>query len=326
VALTVKLLILLGLLSLDVLAHPTAKIERANGKMTRVENGLLTQWEMESIEPDVAQVKVYDREGHMLTQLKVLQPAVEAAAVGIYDVSVRPLSMIAVAAVFKSKTRHARPVASLLLFDFDGKLRSAFALPPSRAILRLAIDDNSHVWTLTNYADNEAPSTAPMVVEYNADGTIAKEMLPRSSFPFHATEIREDSPLSRAALGYDSGVTWFWLPGSWDLTTIRTADGSVSRTTLPPPALPAGEHKGNPVMVYRAAEGKMLTQHHGTQGPNLATYDYVWSSAASRWSRFRPGQCDGGQLLGASDHTLFYFMYPPGGPYNDAEICTTPAP
>jgi hypothetical protein len=301
-----------------VFAHSSAHIDRTRGKTIKVDKGFIILWDMESIEPDVPQVTVRNLEGHVVTTVKVLQPAIEASAVGIYDVAIRPGKVIAVAVVYRSRQRHIRPVSSLLTFDFRGRLLSAFALKPSRGISHLVLDDDENIWTLTDHADTEDPSKLPMVVEYSAEGTVVKELLTRSMFPMHSAETNESSFLGRAAIGYDSGTVWFWLPGSKDLVTISAALGTTSRIQLPSIAT----HNGSPHEVLREPSGTVVTQIHaqGLDG-NPDVGDYTWTPESGTWSRLEHTQCQGGRLIGTSDKSLIFLVYSPDRTYDAADIC-----
>ena len=72
------------------------------------------------------------------------------------------------------------PAASLVLFDFKGRLLSAYALSPARQIRKLVVDERSDAWMLTeNFVYPDSPNV-PMVVEYTAAGTVARELLPQN--------------------------------------------------------------------------------------------------------------------------------------------------
>jgi hypothetical protein len=184
----------------------------------------------------------------------------DASRVSIYDVSARR-NTIAVAAVYNSNqgNRKVRPASSLLLFNFSGQLLRAFALEPSHAIARLAVDDESNIWTLTDHADvNVNPSTVPMVVEYTAAGKILRELLTRDMFPFHAKDTKENLTIGPTAMGYDAGVVWLWLPGSTDFVTISIRDGKTAmmKTQLPKRA----GRTVVPLGIARDTSGNVLAQ------------------------------------------------------------------
>jgi hypothetical protein len=229
--------------------------------------------------------------------------------VGIYDVSARSGQMIAVAAVFaKAGNRHLRPVPTLLLFDFNGRLSSAFALEPSRQIHRLALDEKSNVWTITDHSDNRDPSTVPMVVEYTSAGVVSKELLTRDKFPLHARETLEDILIGRAFMGYDSRGLWFWLPGSTELVTVSPDDGrsTILKTQLP---TTKGRNSLVPLHFARESSGKIAAQFRGDwplRESEVANYLF---SASTGWSRLESSSCDGGMLLGASEKGLLYLQH-----------------
>jgi hypothetical protein len=291
-------------------------IDHLRGQTLKVDNGLIISWETPSINPDTPQVKIYDREGTPVASLRVLQPAIEASRASIYDVSARPGGLIAVATVYRSKKSHVRPVSSLLLFDFDGRLQSGFTLEPARTISRLEVDEDSHIWALTDHAENHAPTATHLLVEYSAKGEILREDLPRNMFPYHAQRIREEQ--GRAQMGYDAGRLWFWLPGTSDLVTIPTRSGAIVRVQLPM----LEEAGQKPTAIFSERSGNAVTQVH--DDAHIA--DFVWETSSKTWVRFTPGHCGGGQLIGVSGDSLVYLVYRADGAYDNADICTVPAP
>ncbi len=283
----------------------------------KAENSLVIAWDGASTDADENQITVSDVEGHPVTTLNVLRPVQEARRVGIYDVSARG-NLIAVAAVYGSKqgNRQVHPVASLLLFDFSGRLLSAFALEPSREIELLAIDGRSNIWTLTDGAGTGVdPSTVPMVVEYSPEGKIVREVLKRNLFPFHATFNRQDIDIGSPAMGYSSGVVWFWLPGSTDFVTISTSDAkaTVMKTQLPKKA----GRKEMPLSVARESSGNVLLQVREDDDqlrPEVQSEVayYSWSPSTNAWSQFKPGACEPGRLIGVSDKGQVHLHYEAG--------------
>ena len=275
-------------------------------RVSKSENGLFLTWGPTiATDAKTKQIEISDEEGHTIAALKVLRLVPDAESVSIYDVSARG-NLIAVAAVFASKgAPKTRPTATLLIFNFSGQLLSAQALEPSRQIARLAVDDNSNIWTLTNHAYPKAdPSKVPMVVEYTADGKIAREMLPRNLFPFHASNLRQDTETGAPAMGYGAGAVWFWLPGSTDLVTISTSSGQVAMTKTQLPTK-AGRN-AVPTKITRDSSGKLIAQvgESDDQGGRVAA-QYTWSPTGG-WSQFKPGQCEGGVLMGVREEEQVY--------------------
>jgi len=270
------------------------------------EGALIIAWDPISSDPDAKQVEMSNDQGQVVTKLSVLKPVADAHSVSIYDVSARR-NLIAVAAVYASKegNRQVRPTATLLLFDFSGKLLSAFALEPSHQIALLAVDDESNIWTLTDHADSDVdPSTVPMVVKYTANGQVANELFTRNMFPFHASDIRQDTQIGAPAMGYDAGVVWFWLPGSTDFVTISTSDNKATRAKTELPQ--RSDHKVVPLSVRRDLSGDLVAQvgEYDEQG-NWTSGHYRWSRHAA-WVRFTPGHCEGGSLIGVGSKGQVY--------------------
>jgi hypothetical protein len=154
-------------------AQYVGSIAQPNGKCMRFENTLIISWTLNSDDPTAKQVKIFDERGRSVVELGVLRLMPQARSVSIYDVSARPGNVIAVAAVYASKAGDNRvpPTASLLTFNFDGRLLSASELQASRQVSRLEVDDESKIWTLTDFADEgDDPATLPMLVEYTSEG------------------------------------------------------------------------------------------------------------------------------------------------------------
>jgi hypothetical protein len=283
----------------------------------KYEGGLVISWDPVSSDAGAKQVGVSNENGQLITNVDVLGPVHDARRVSIYDVSARG-NLIAVAAVYESKegNRQIRPTATLLLFDFSGQFLSAFALEPSHQIALLAVDDNSDIWTLTDHADtNVDPSKVPMVVKYTSKGKIAKELLPRNLFPFHASDIRQNTEIGAPAMGYEAGVVWFWLPGSTDFVTISTSDNKITRATTSLPQR-AG-HNVVPLSVRRELSGTVVVQAgENDQEGNRVPAHYRWSPNAT-WARFKPDNCEGGSLIGVGTKGQMYLVHPRGS----ADLC-----
>lgn len=297
-----------------VYAQQMGSIEHPQHRLLRFENGLIISWGLVSEDASMNQVEIFDEQGHPVVSLNVLRPVQEAKRVSIYDVSARPGAVIAVAAVYSSKegNQRVRPAAMLLLFDFGGRLLSAVALEPWRQISRLAVDDNSNIWTLTAHADDKDPSTIPMVVEYRADGTVARELLSRSLFPLHAATTKENSTIGSPSMGYDSGGLWFWLPGSTELVTVQAGDETpaMMKTGLP-------REQGSPLTpmnVVRESSGNVVAEVRLDEdnGKKSQLAYYRWSSATKIWLRFKPASCDGDWLVGVANKEQIFVRHEAG--------------
>ena len=300
-------------------AQSIGTIKHADGKQprtTKAENGLIISWV--DVPADVSaegnagagQVGIFDEHGQPIASFNVLRPVEGARAVGIYDVSAWPGGAIAVAAVYASEEgdRLVPPAASLLLFDFSGRLLSAYALGPVREIRKLAVDESSNIWTLTENFDEGDPLAVPMVVEYSAEGAFIREELPRSVLWSHGVPPKEGMYSGRITMGCDAGIIWIWLPGSTDLVTISTSDGkaSIVQTGLPK----REKYKEDPVDVAREPSGNVVGvfREDGDNGKSELAY-YAWSPSTKVWSRFKPGPCDGKRLLGVGNAEQIYYGF-----------------
>lgn len=276
--------------------------QKHRGHWWKFENGLLISWLVTSKDASMDDIEIFDKSGSALTQVNVLRTVEDAERVSIYDVSARSGQMIAVAAVFRSKTPGIRPSDALLCFDFDGNLLSAFALEPSREIRQLSLDENLNIWTLTTHSDHKDPSQIPLVVEYDKAGNVVRQLLTRSMFPPHEAMFDENSTIGSVASGYDSGILWFWLPMSTDLVTIHAADATVGKIKT---GLPSGDPV--PMRVVRQTSGSIVVEvREQSQGSGKAQPAYyLWSPGGGIWSRFEP-RCDGYRLIGTEgDQEIF---------------------
>src|SRR5438128_611982 len=127
------LLLVSGLMRGEIVAT----LERIPGWI-KCENGLIVSWIVNSTDASSTQITIYDNQGHRLAAFNVLHFIEEATGVSIYDVSVQPKRMIAVAATY-SKGPSTSPASALLYFDFSGNLLSVFALDAQHEIMRLAV-------------------------------------------------------------------------------------------------------------------------------------------------------------------------------------------
>lgn len=233
----------------------------------------------------------------------------------------------------------AAPAASLLIFDLNGQLKSAFALESWQTVHNLAIDDQFNIWTLAGFNPGNDPSVEPMVVEYSDTGVVLKELLPRSLFPLHARSVTETPSTGHTAMGFSAGVVWFWLPGSTDLVTISVNDG---KTSIMKTALPTGPSNSTSIeqwtrtkpefvlgpndaevplgAAFKASDNSELIaefRETDSNGESTLAY-YSWSPSTTFWSQFNPGACDGARLIGSDDAGQIYLRF---GSDRD-EICS----
>lgn len=295
-------------------AQQFGHVENQEHRWTKFENGMFISMQKISTDPTTKQVEIFDLQGKSLVSMNLLRLVPDARRLSIYDVSARRGGMIAVAAVYENKLddpsqcdfgKRIRPIATLLFFDFEGRLQSAFALEPSRGIKRLVVDDQSNVWTLTaGLGETDDPSSNPMLVEYGPDGAVKKELLPRSTFPLHAKHIDQSPATGTMSMGFDAGAVWFWLPGSTDFVTVSGATGSANIVQT---GLPKRNGEFEPVMVFRKASGHVVAQIREFGGSEKVRFSYHdWSPSTRTWSEFRPGVCDGAWLIGVTGDDQFY--------------------
>ena len=128
-----------------------------------------------------------------------------------------------------------------------------------------------------------------MVVEYDSAGTKVRELLKRSDFPAHAGQNIETAENGTIGFGYDHGSIWFWLPDSTDFVTIKTQDGSITKTKT---GLPQGSPNEAPIAIfldsgvlYAQILGKRRAEDSGKWGY------FSWAAATKSWSRLEPEGC-----------------------------------
>lgn len=270
----------------------------------RAENGLVISWQTNYTDSK-GEIQVYDVHGVLLTHFAVLDLVPEAKSVSVWDVSAQPGKVIAVGAVY------AKPGSvenSLMLFNFDGKLKSAFALAPSRGVGLLVLDDHLDIWTVTASTGDQPPSAVPMVVEYDPSGREMRELLTRDAFQQHAQFIHMTAKTGHPNIGFDSGYVWFWLPGSTDLVTIQAGSGAVNRLTTGLPSLANGVV---PYTLFRLSATRYILTARGRypdKSGNPVDPVYVWSADAKQWTSADP-LTDCGEdpvVLGVQDHNPLY--------------------
>jgi hypothetical protein len=269
----------------------------------KVENGLIIGWKVTSKDSTARQIDVYDRDGNLLVGLTPLRFVPEARDDSISDVSALPGQVIVVAAVF-SKGNAFVPAASLLYFDFQGRLLQSLALDPSREVKRVTVDAESNVWTLTEGPGGQKPSDAPMIVGYRLSGRPFKELFRRSEFPIHASLTQENADVGVPGFGQTSDRIWFWLPGSADLVTFKPDGSSIKRETT---NLPRESPHESTMKVLLTDEGALVVEIMGGQEPGRGHLGFFLRSATTpRWEPFYPTCPDPCILVGVDRGTLLF--------------------
>lgn len=272
----------------------------------KAENGLIIGWQIASEDRATRQIDIYDRMGNLLAGLAPLRLVSEAKRATVYDVSALPGRFIAVAAVYR-KSEDTVPAASLLYFDFQGSPLLALALDPSREVLRLTVDADSNVWTLTEGVGERKPNPEEpmMVVAYDASGNVLKRVFRRSEFPDHVSEIQENDRIGNAGFGHTSDSVWFWLPLSTDLVAFKTDGSSINRSAT---HLPGKSPQESPVDVFRTDKGTLVTEVWSRQDRQHASGQFNFflrSAVTKQWEPFYP-PCVPCHLIGTdSGEALF---------------------
>src|SRR5437868_1213459 len=125
--------------------------DEGTARAVKSEGGLVIYWDQDSTDAGANQIEIFNEHGHRVANLNVLRPVQDAKRVTIDDVSARG-DLIAVGAVYVNKqgSQKIPNAGALLLFNFSGQMLSAITMDTTHAISRLAVDDRSSVWTLTD--------------------------------------------------------------------------------------------------------------------------------------------------------------------------------
>src|ERR1700722_497110 len=293
---------------------------RPMDEWVKAENGLILIWDRANAKSaEASMIKIFDNQGQPLVSFEILGLVPGATISAAHDVSAVRDKIVAVSATYVNG-QNGVPAAVLLIFDFKGKLISATALDPSREISYLAVDDDSKVWTVPFSAGGKDLKDVPMVVEYDSQGNVAREVLTRNLFPAHATNIKQNSLDGAVAVGCVSDVFWVWLPSSTDLVEIRTKDGVVTkRTTTGLPSAESGSVV--PLSVAREASGAIIAQVRipaKESGGKSTLAEYKWSPASGSWTEINPVPCNGARLIGIHGTEQTYLRND-----NSSALCTS---
>jgi hypothetical protein len=271
------------------------------------ENGLLITWHRGiSTDAGSSTIYIFDKQGNPRADINVLNLAPEARSVSIYDVSVRPDQLIAVAAVYV-RGRDVPPAATLLLLDGNGSLLRADGLAPAREISLLAVDEQLNTWTVVAGSEGDEGPNPPLVVEYNKQGEPIRELLPRNLFPPHQNLLYERPQVGAAVAGYAQGNFWFWLPKSTDFVKVRTMDGAVlSRTQT---GYPTVEGASLVPLQFTSDGAKVIAQARVEQSGSKAKLGhFVWSPNTNTWTGFA-SDCGDHRLIGTDGDEPVYIHF-----------------
>ena len=279
----------------------------------KAENGLIIGWHARVRDRQARQIGVYDRDGKLLLDLGLLSLVPGAKQVSVHDVSARPGSFIAVAAIYR-KDDLSNPAAALLCFDFSGNPLTSVALAPSREIWRLTVDSEGNIWTLTAGAGGLDPSQAPMVVAYTVSGAVIREIFKRTEFPLQASQIQENAQVGAPGFGHTENAIWFWLAGSTDEVTFRPDGSSVHRSQT---GLPGASKHETMQRVLLTDSGTLLAQIWDEQEPSF----FSRSAAMGVWRSFA-APCSKCILIGADSGKALFIKLQQGS----SDIYAAPLP
>lgn len=257
------------------------------GRGVKVENGYVVVWRLRTENRDEDQVGVFTRFGSKLLSLNPLRSVADARSVSIHDVSVGPTGLVAVAAVFVDSRQ--RPAASLLLYSSTGGLVHAFRMDPDKEIRKVEVDPQEEIWAFGMGAGGKDPATVSLLVNYDREGNVMEQFLPRSAFPLDA-QVVEEGPGSggEVSFGLADGKLWFWLPASRKLGTI-SRDGTGLRVFdtglpyLPGFAGPSGRVETVVLRSYWIPPGRLLATARFHDESSGRSEIYEWVQATTSW-------------------------------------------
>lgn len=171
-------------------------------------------------------------------------------------------------------------------------------MPPSttnkalQVLAKLAVDEQSNVWTLTEGTTGKDASTVPLLVEYDSTGTVVQELLKRSQFPADADIVHTD--IGMVGFGYVNGAIWFWTPASQDFVTVDVRNGSFTKVhTGMPNQFPAEA----PMGTFRDGDSLVSLILGAPKPHSPGTWGIFRWSPTQGWSRIQPVECQEQKLL-----------------------------
>lgn len=287
----------------------------------KIDNGYVIVLSRPNASKRAHRILLYDRSGDRLARVDPLEAAEGAEDLAVWDVSVGPSGLLAVAAVAVGRTRGN--VATLLIYGGGNRLVTALGLEPWREIVKLQVDSDGSIWALGAGAGGKDPALVPAIMRFDSRGQV-KDFLPRATLPSRNAIVTEQGIAEGGDIGF--GLTaqqvWLYLPLSRSLVTMNKDGGGVTVTPTGEPAVPFSYSTSElpTVLVQRSAllPAEELVAHWKFKTPSsFHSGLYSWRQStgwlpvsgpavSTRTERFLgiDGDCLVTQLLGTDEQRV----------------------
>jgi hypothetical protein len=270
------------------------------GRPTRIEfeSSKIIAYRGASDNRNVNQIEVYTERGETVVALNPLSNIDGARQIAIWDVSMGPSNIIAVALV--AVNEDATRASLLMVYSGSGKLLNTLAF--DRQIMKAAVDGDGNVWILWMDAGSGDPALRSLISKYNSMDRSLKDFIPRSEFPQDARVLRQGPGKNGiVSFGLAGEDLWAFLPADRELVTMRLNGASTKIDSLSDPFTP---DKGGyqPVAdlqfyeTYKLPSGRVVTRVFSRTNTNGQVSILEWDKTSGKWRDY--GIKDD-QLLGA---------------------------
>jgi hypothetical protein len=158
------------------------------GGGVRAENGRAIFYKLETTDTAHPQIQIFDDYGTSILSLNPLAAVPDARDCAVWDASIGPSGLVAVAAVFTKSG--LRPVGALLVYRPDGSLSEVLRPALGTGFLAVEVDRQDHIWALSGgTADHQDPKSAPVLVEYDRNGRALGSFFTFADFPKDAAAV-----------------------------------------------------------------------------------------------------------------------------------------
>jgi len=207
---------------------------------------------------------------------------------------VSPSGLVAVAAVFLEGSP-VEPAGAVLIYSPAGELVQALRMNPTGPIA-VEVDASDDIWALSSGPGNGIPpSRAPVLLEYDANGTRIGSFFTFADFAPESKGINQGSNRGGdLSMGVAGGRIWFWLPQSEAFADVG-ADGAgpeVVHTGLPPwpSSFPKSSLFARTVVhgVAYLPSGRLLARVVFISGRSWLIGLYEYDLSAKRWTALPP--------------------------------------
>jgi hypothetical protein len=258
-------------------------------------------------------VEAFDRTGNKMCSINPLSHFRTAKWFTVVDAAVGTSGLVAVAG-YSLDDQQMAPM--LLVYSPQGQLLHALNMPTERAILRLALDETDHIWTL-GYGDSTA---SHFIFRYSLNGERQAELLPR-------LELLRDSSFDPTLEGPDLGgqlsfgvnkaEVWAWFPADRLLVRVDRDTGRVERRNTGLPTAPktlgsALARQEVTVSKWLPESGELVAQVVFFTSTGADKGLFSWSSKTNEWRQVQVGQIKGRgpNLVNIDQGRLITALYP----------------